>query len=53
MKSWKSSQEIYDKIMIMHPKGYNQQYEVLFNILKGFKDKVFPIINENKALQYH
>lgn len=38
--------------MIMYPKGYNPQYEQLFNVLRSFKNKVIPISRENEAQQY-
>jgi len=40
---------MYEKIMIMHPKGYNQNYEQLYAIMSGFKNKVMPISRENEA----
>jgi hypothetical protein len=42
---------MYDKVMIMSPTGSSQPYQKLFNVLQGFKGKVFPIVSQSVVLQ--
>jgi hypothetical protein len=50
--SRKEEEGMYDIIMIMYPKRYNQDYVQLFDVLRQYKNNVMPISRENEAQQH-